>query len=136
VTTEHGASDPGIGIELRTRDHLVVVTLVGGPATEAIVRMLQTVDAHVAADRSLRVLIDETRLRPSLIGKDDIARFVQTWRHCDSIRRTRVAVHVSNPAMFGLNRMFQGLAGVQGGMAVFFDLAAAESFLAAPERQA
>jgi hypothetical protein len=91
------------------------------PSADAIVEMLERLNALIEKDASLRVLIDENDLRPAFVGPGDIARFVQTWRNGNALRAARLAVFVANTAMYGLNRMFQGLAGAEGNVRVFHD---------------
>ena len=75
------------------------------------------------------MLIDENDLRPSFVGPGDIARFVRAWRQGKALRATLLAVFVSNTAMYGLNRMFQGLSGAEGSVRVFHDRAEVTAWL-------
>ncbi len=93
--------------------------------------MLGELDRLIAQDASLRVLIDECDLRPSIFGPGDIGRFAATWRRGTSLRAGRIAVFVSNIAMYGLNRMFQGLANAGDHVGVFHSRAAALAWLEA-----
>jgi hypothetical protein len=111
----------GVVIDVVQSDHLIEVHLTGRPAPMAIVDMLHDLNALIEKDASLRVLIDENHLRPSFIGPGDIGRFVAAWRKGEALRSARLAVFVSNPAMYGLNRMFQGLADAEGNVRVFHD---------------
>ena len=76
--------------------------------------MLDELNAMVGQDPSLGILIDETELQPSFVGPGDIGRFADAWRRGTALPTSRIAVFVSNPAMYGLNRMFQGLIGHKG----------------------
>src|SRR5258708_20263448 len=91
--------------------------------------MLNDLDRLVAQDPSLGVLIDEIDLRPTLFSPADIGRFADVWRRSGALRQARLAVFVMNPAMYGLNRMFQSLADAHGRMTVFRDLPSAEPWL-------
>ena len=125
---ESGPND-GVAVDVSLAERLIVVTLKGRPESDSIVRMLEDVNALIEANPSLRVLIDENDLRPSFVGPGDIARFVQAWRHGSALRATLLAVFVSNTAMYGLNRMFQGLSGAEGNVRVFHDRAEATAWL-------
>jgi hypothetical protein len=81
--------------------------------------MLEQLDTLVGDDPSLRVLIDEDHLLPSFVGPGDIGRFVDAWRRGTALRSTRIAVFTTNMAMYGLNRMFQGLASGEEHVQVF-----------------
>jgi hypothetical protein len=120
-----------ISTEVSSDERLILVKLSGAPQAASIVTMLDEVNTLVAQDPSRGVLIDETELRPSFIGPGDIGRFVDAWRRATALRSTRLAVFVSNPAMYGLNRMFQGLLGRDGEdrMQVFTDRARAAAWL-------
>jgi hypothetical protein len=91
--------------------------------------MLKELDALVAQDPTLRVLIDETELRPTLFTPGDIGRFADVWGHAAALRSTRLAIFVTNPAMYGLNRMFQSMADAHGRMEAFRDLSSALAWL-------
>jgi hypothetical protein len=100
-------------------ERLIQVRLTGRPKASSIVAMLGELDALVAKDPTLRVLIDEDDLKPSFIGPADIRRFVDAWRSGSALRATRIAVFTSNIAMYGLNRMFQGLANAEDRVSAF-----------------
>lgn len=112
-------------VDVSLSERLIVVTLKGRPASDSIVRMLEDVNVLIEANPSLRVLIDENDLRPNFVGPGDIVRFVRVWRQGKALRATLLAVFVSNTAMYGLNRMFQGLSGAEGSVRVFHDRAEA-----------
>jgi hypothetical protein len=119
----------GVTVDVSNDERLIHVTLRGMPTPDAIVSMLAHLDALIAADSSLRVLIDEDDLRPGFVGPGDIGRFVQAWRQGKALRAARLAVFVANIAMYGLNRMFQGLADAEGNVRVFHDRAHAMEWL-------
>jgi len=118
-----------ISIEVSREEGLIEVRLAGHPTSESIIQMLGKLNTLVAEDPSLRVLIDETELRPTLFGPGDIRRFADVWRHAPALRGTRLAVFVTNLAMYGLNRMFQGVADAHGRMDVFRDRPSAVAWL-------
>ena len=103
-----------ISTEVSKDTHVIQVKIVGRPEPAAIVRMLDELNGMVAQDPSLGILIDETGLQPSFVGPGDIGRFAEAWRRGTALPASRIAVFVSNPAMYGLNRMFQGLIGHKG----------------------
>ena len=119
----------GVTVEVVPDEHVIHVTLRGMPAADAIVAMLERLDALLTADPSLRVLIDENDLRPSFVGPGDIGRFAHAWRQGKALRAARLAVFVANIAMYGLNRMFQGVADAEGNVRVFHDRAHAMAWL-------
>jgi len=97
-----GSTHRDISIEVSSNERLILVKLHGSPSPEAIIGMLGELDRLVAQDASLRVLIDETDLRRGT-----------------ALRASHIAVFVSNLAMYGLNRMFQGLANAADHVGVF-----------------
>ena len=119
----------GITVEVSDAQHLILVKLRGMPKPDAIVQMLEKLNIFIETDTSLRVLIDENDLRPGFVGPGDIARFVKAWRQGKALRKARLAVFVSNAAMYGLNRMFQGIADSEGNVRVFHDRAHAVAWL-------
>lgn len=124
-----------ISIEVAGDRHLIFVKLLGSPRPEIIIGMLEELDGLVAQDASLRVLIDETDLRPSAFGPGDIGRFADAWRRGAALRSSRIAVFVSNIAMYGLNRMFEGLANAGDHMGVFHTRREALAWLDEPAVQ-
>jgi hypothetical protein len=121
------ASD--ITIEVAKDTGLILVGLSGAPRQEAIVRMLDELNTIATREGSSGVLIDETALDPAVVGPGDMERFVQAWRGGSALRSIRLAVLVSNPAMFGLNRQFEALTEGHGDISVFTDRAAASAWL-------
>jgi hypothetical protein len=112
-----------ISVEVSKDMPVIRVKISGRPEPAAIVRMLDELNALVIQDPLLGVLIDETELQPSFVGPGDIGRFAEAWRRGTGLPASRIAVFVTNPAMYGLNRMFQGLIGHkgEGRMSVFTD---------------
>ena len=76
-------------------------------------------------------MINETGLGPGFVGPTDIQRIIKAWRKATALHTTRVAVVASNLAIYGLNRMFQGLAGrdAEGRVRIFTDKAPATAWL-------
>ena len=110
---------------------LTLVTLSGRAEAEAILRLLDELRALAEGDASLRVLIDENGLAPGFVGPTDIQKIISAWRRATALRTTRVAVVASNLAIYGLNRMFQGLAGrdAEGRVRIFTNKAPATTWL-------
>jgi hypothetical protein len=118
-----------ISVDVSTDEHLILVKLSGRPEADSIVLMLDQIDALVAHDVSLRILIDETELRPSFVGPGDIGRFVAAWKRGAALRAATLAVFTPNLAMYGLNRMFQLLADEEDRVRVFHNRADAMAWL-------
>jgi hypothetical protein len=120
-----------ISSEILKDEHVILVKLSGRPKSNSIITMLDELDTLIAQDPSFDVLIDEDDLLPSFVGPGDIGRFVETWKRSSALRASRIAVFVSNPAMYGLNRMFQSLIGRdgEGRMSVFSDRRGAVAWL-------
>jgi hypothetical protein len=112
-------------------ERYIFVKLAGRAEAETILRLLDELSALAERNASLRVLIDEDGLGAGLIGLTDIGRIIAAWRRAKGFRSTRIAVFVSNLAIYGLNRMFLGLSGrdSEGRINVFTDRAAATAWL-------
>ena len=124
-----------ISTEVSKGEGLIRVKISGQPEPAAIVRMLDELNTLVRDDPSLGILIDETELRPSFVGPGDIGRFAEVWRRSTALPASRIAVFVTNPAMYGLNRMFQGMADETKRIGVFHDRASATVWLGGPEQR-
>ena len=109
----------------------ILVALSGRAEPDTILRLLEELRKLAEGNASLRVLIDESHLGPGFIGPADIQKIITAWRRATSLRTTRVAVVASNLAIYGLNRMFQGLAGrdAEGRVRIFTDKAPATTWL-------
>jgi hypothetical protein len=116
----------------------VVVKLSGRAEAATILRLLGELSALAERNASLRVLIDETGLGAGFVGPADIHRIIDAWRKATALHSTRIAVFASSLAIYGLNRMFQGLAGrgAEGHISVFTEKAPARAWLLKPELQA
>ena len=75
------------------------------------------------------MLIDETNLGAGFVGPSDIGRIAQAWRKAGALRSIRIAAFATNPVIYGLNRMFQGLADGAERVSVFNDRARARAWL-------
>lgn len=102
-----------------------VVTLTDTADYDTITGMLRELDE--AAPQL--IFIDESAFRPDLLAGVHIQEFAKQWRAAVSLRAARLAVHAPNPAMYGLNRMFQLWAGAEEKMAVFRERDAALAWL-------
>jgi hypothetical protein len=110
---------------------ITLVSLSGRAEAETVLRLLDELSTLAEGNGSLRVLIDETGLGPGFVGPTDIQKILVAWRRATSLRTTRVAVLASNLAIYGLNRMFQGLAGrdAEGRVRLFTNRAPATTWL-------
>ena len=75
------------------------------------------------------MLIDETDLGAGLVGPSDISRIAQAWGSAAALRSARIAAFATNPVIYGLNRMFQGLADGAERVSVFNDRVRARAWL-------
>ena len=112
-----------------SEDGIVLVKLSGRAQAETIVKLLQELDALAEREPAVRVLIDETDLDACFVGPSDIGKIAQAWRKGASLRAIRIAAFATNPVIYGLNRMFQGLADGAEGVSVFNDRARARAWL-------
>jgi hypothetical protein len=110
-------------------DGIVLVKLSGRAHAETVVKLLVELNALAEREPAVRVLIDETDLGAGLIGPSDIGRIAQAWRKAAALRSIRIAAFASNPVIYGLNRMFQGLAEGAEKVSVFNDRARARAWL-------
>ena len=118
-----------IDLDASKADGVLLVKLSGRAQAETIVRLLEELNALAEQDSSLRVLIDETDLGAGLIGPGDIGRIAQAWKKAAALRSVRIAAFATNPVIYGLNRMFQGLAQGAERVSVFSDHARARAWL-------
>ena len=118
-----------IDLDASKADGVTVVKLSGRAQAETIVRLLEELNALAERDSSLRVLIDETDLGAGLVGPSDIGRIAQAWKKAAALRSVRIAAFATNPVIYGLNRMFQGLAQGAERVSVFSDRARARAWL-------
>jgi len=109
----------------------VMVKLSGRAEAATILRLLGELSTLAEQTASLRVLIDETGLGAGFVGPADIQRIIDAWRKATALHSTRIAVFASNLAIYGLNRMFKGIAGrgADFHMNVFTESAPARAWL-------
>ena len=110
-------------------DRIVLVKLSGRAQADTIVKLLVELNALAERDPAVRVLIDETDLGAGFVGPSDIGKIARAWRDAASLRTIRIAAFASNPVIYGLNRMFQGLADGAEQVTVFNDRARARAWL-------
>ena len=111
------------------KDGIVLVRLSGRAQADSIVKLLVELNALAERDPGLRVLIDETDLGAGFVGPSDIGRIADAWRKAAALRSIRIAAFATNPVIYGLNRMFQGLAHGADRVSVFNDRARARDWL-------
>ena len=112
-----------------SKEHGIVVKLSGRAHAETIVDLLHELNALAERDPAVRVLIDETELGAGYVGPRDIGRIAQAWRTAVALHSIRIAAVASNPVIYGLNRMFQGLAIGAERVTVFHEDARARAWL-------
>jgi hypothetical protein len=110
-------------------DGLILVTLSGRAQADTIVKLLIELNALAQGDPALRVLIDETDLGAGFVGPTDIGRIARAWKNAAALRKSRIAAFATNPVIYGLNRMFQGLADGAERVSVFNDRTRARAWL-------
>ena len=110
-------------------DGIVLVTLSGRAQADSIVKLLDELNVLAGRDPALRVLIDETELGAGFVGPSDIGRIARAWKNAAALRQSRIAAFATNPVIYGLNRMFQGLADGAERVSVFNDRARARAWL-------
>jgi hypothetical protein len=95
-------------IESASRDgkEFLEVTLSGDVTYEMVVALFTDLNGRSQQGKRLRVLIDETRLHPALMGYRDIKRITEFWRTTTVLRAGRIAVIAPGIVLYGLNRMF------------------------------
>jgi hypothetical protein len=108
---------------------IVLVKLSGRAQADSIVKLLDELNALAEREPALRVLIDETDLGAGFVGPSDIGRIANAWREAVALRSVRIAAYATNPVIYGLNRMFQGLAVGAEHVTVFNDRARARAWL-------
>jgi hypothetical protein len=110
-------------------DGLILVTLSGRAQADTIVKLLNELNVLAEGDPALRVLIDETDLGAGFVGPSDIGRIARAWKNAAALRKSRIAAFATNPVIYGLNRMFQGLADGAERVSVFNDRTRARAWL-------
>jgi hypothetical protein len=110
-------------------DRIVLVKLSGRAQADNIVKLLEELNALAERDPAVRVLIGETDLGAGFVGPSEIGKIARAWRDAAALRTIRIAAFASNPVIYGLNRMFQGLAEGAEQVTVFNDRARARAWL-------
>ena len=121
--------------EIRTThegDAEITVVELTGHADRANIHGLLAELQGLALQRGvLRILVDETAMRPGLMGFNDIHDLVSDWRTATDLKTSRIAVLASNPIVRGLNQAFRALANLErkGSMSAFSKRADAVAWL-------
>jgi hypothetical protein len=109
------------------------VELAGEAKYGDLIQLLNRLDVLAESNPRMAVLIDETGLRPGLIGPPEIRRLARAWEEARHFRTARIAVFAPGPVIFGLNRMVAAFSGREAQLRVFSDKASATSWLAGPD---
>jgi SpoIIAA-like len=112
-------------------DEITVVELRGQVDLANIQKLLQELQGLAKQRGTLRILIDETAMRPGILGFNDIHDLVSDWRTATDLKTSRIAVLASNPIVRGLNQAFRALANLErkGSMSAFSKRADAVAWL-------
>ena len=117
-----------IETEVSGESTLYTVRLEGAASFGDISALLRELDALSPTI----VLLDESGLRPGLMSPGHIKEIAEQWRKAAALRSARIAVFTPNLVIYGLNRMFQGLADAADRVRVFNSEADARSWLLEP----
>jgi hypothetical protein len=110
----------------------ITVVRLSGQAERASVHALLTELQGLAQQRgALRLLVDETDLKPGVMGFNDLHELVSDWRTGTALRASRIAIVATNPIVRGLNQVFRTLANLErkGSMNAFSRRADAVAWL-------
>ena len=111
---------------LRVEGAEILHVRLSGPAhAETLLALMAELEGRAA----LRILVDETELGVGFVSPADIRRLADRWRKARALQSASIAVVAPNLAVYGLNRMFQGLAGATDRLAVFTDRTQALTWL-------
>ena len=112
-------------------DEITVVEVRGQVDLANIQKLLQELQGLAKQRGTLRILIDETAMRPGILGFNDIHDLVSDWRTATDLKTSRIAVLASNPIVRGLNQAFRALANLErkGSMSAFSKRADAVAWL-------
>jgi hypothetical protein len=111
--------------EIRTiheGDNEITLVELTGHADRANIQGLLAELQGLAKQRGvLRILVDETAMRPGLMGFNDIHDLVNDWRSATALKTSRIAVVAAHPIVRGLNQAFRALANLErkGSMSAF-----------------
>jgi hypothetical protein len=128
--------------EIRTllegSDEITLVELTGHADRANIQGLLAELQGLAKARGTLRILVDETAMKPGLMGFNDIHDLVSDWRTATALKTSRIAVVASNPIVRGLNQAFRALANLErkGSMSAFSRRADAVAWLVGGDPQA
>ena len=98
---------------LEGNDEITVVELSGHADRANIQKLLAELQGLAEQRGPLRILVDETRMRPGLLGFNDIHDLVNDWRTATGLKASRIAVVAQNPIVRGLNQAFRALANLE-----------------------
>ena len=93
---------------------ITTVKMTGQAERPNIIALLNELQDLARLRGSLRVLIDETDMKPGLMGFNDIHEIVSDWRSGAGLLSSRIAVIAVNPFVRGLNQMFRIAANLEG----------------------
>jgi hypothetical protein len=94
-------------------DEITVVELSGHADRANIQGLLAELQGLAKQRGVLRILVDETAMRPGLMGFNDIHDLVNDWRTATGLKASRIAVVAQNPIVRGLNQAFRALANLE-----------------------
>jgi hypothetical protein len=103
-----------IGSVVQDDAEITLVRLSGQAERPNILALLTELQGLARLRGSLRVLIDETDMKPGLMGFNDIHEIVNDWRSSAGLGSSRIAVIAVNPFVRGLNQMFRIVANLEG----------------------
>ena len=106
-----------------------------GQANTATIRdLIAALAALDGGPGPVRVLMDESDLRPGLVLPQDLRGIVDEWRALVSRKTIRIAVFASNVLVYGMNRMVESIAAddAKDHLAVFRTRADAVDWLLLP----
>ena len=98
---------------LEGNDEITIVELSGHADRANIQKLLAELQGLAEQRGPLRILVDETRMRPGLLGFNDIHDLVNDWRTATDLKASRIAVVAQNPIVRGLNQAFRALANLE-----------------------
>ncbi len=90
-----------------------MVKLSGHAEPRNIHALLTELQAMARQRGPLRILVDESDLKPGLMGFNDIFEIVQDWRTSTALRTSRIAIVAPDPVVRGLNQTFRILANLE-----------------------
>jgi len=110
---------------------VVVVRYSGEADATSIGNLIREIAALDTGATQMRILMDESELRPGLILPADIKAIVDEWRILIASKTIRIAVFATNPLVYGLNRIAETLAAgaAKDRLEVFRDRVAALDWL-------